>query len=227
VQIAPAEVPALGVPPFSVSGMLLRGELERCRESFPTTFFPPSKSPLIHLCYWYLRILLELRLNPSELEDILVPAMHIVTQLTHNASLVSPLTHHATALAASTLIELTSYDKTKDTAEGGLRALVENHIAPSGWDATIRDMIVSKRSLASSTAGGSAESQHALTASQGLQRLADLATATEEDRADATTAEIRKESEQTNPTPAGTRFVERLQGLRDVVTKGYMSALSS
>lgn len=205
--------------------MLLRGELERCRESFPLTFFPPSKSPLIHLCYWYLRILQELQRDPSETDEVMIPALHIVTQLTHNASFVSPLTHHATALVAWTLIEFTGYDKTKETAEGGLRALVENHIAPSGWDATIRDLIVSK--LASSTASGSAESQHALTASQGLQRLADLATATEEDRADATTAEIRKESEPANPAPAGTRFAERLQNLRDLVIKGYMSALSS
>jgi hypothetical protein len=227
VQIAPTDVPAFAVPPTSMSGMLLRGELERCRESFPPTFFPPSNTPLVHLCYWYLRILLELRLCPSEPEDILGPAMHIVTQLTHNTSFTSPLTHHATVLAASTLIELTGYDNTKDTAENGLRSLVENHIAPSGWDIAIRDLIVSKRNLGSSAGAGGAESQHALTASQGLQRLADLATATEEDRVDATTVESRKEGEQTNQGSAGNRFAERLQGLRDLITKGYMSALSS
>jgi hypothetical protein len=207
--------------------MLLRGELERCRESFPQGFFPPSNAPIIHLCYWYLRILLELRLSPSDPDDILGPAMHIVTQLTHNASFMSPLTHHATALAASTLIELAGYDKTKDSAEGGLRALVENHIAPSGWDAAIRDMIISKRNQGSSTGADAAESQHALTASQGLQRLADLATATEGDRADAATVGGGKDSEQANPTPAGLGFVERLQGLKDLVTKGYLSGFSA
>lgn len=207
--------------------MLLRGELERCRESFPQTFFPPSNAPIIHLSYWYLRILLELRLSPSEPEDILGPAMHIVTQLTHNTPLMSPLTHHATAMAASTLIELLSYNKTKDSAEGSLRSLLENRIAPSGWDAAIRDMIVSKLNQGPSTGGSSAESQHALTASQGLQRLADLATATEGDRADTTTAEGRKDAEQANPSPAGHHLVEPLQGLKDLVSKGYMSVLGA
>lgn len=207
--------------------MLLRGELERCRETFPQGFFPPSNAPLIHLCYWYLRILLELKAAPSDPEDILGPAMHIVTQLTHNSSFMSPLTHHATALAALTLIELTSYDKTKDSAEGGLRALVEHHISPSGWDAAIRDMIVSKRSRGSSTGAGAAESQHALTASQGLQRLADLATATDGGRADAATADARNDGEQANSGPAGSRLVDGLQGLKDLVNKGYMGGFGA
>jgi hypothetical protein len=206
--------------------MLLRGELERCRESFPPSFFPPSDSPLIHLCYWHLRTLLELSVFQSEPEDILVPAMHIVTQLTHNASLTSPLTHHATALVALTLIELTNFDKTKDTAESGLRSLVENHIAPSGWDATIREMIVNKLSSAPSGGVGGADGQHALTASQGLQRLADLATATEGNRPDASTLETRKEGEQANTSLAGTHRIEHLHDLRGLVKNGYMSALA-
>lgn len=206
--------------------MLLKGELERCRETFPQTFFPPSNAPIIHLSYWYLRILLELRLSPSDPEEVLGPAMHIVTQLIHNTSLMSPLTHHATVVAASTLIELTGYEKMKDSAEGSLRSLLENRIAPSGWDAAIREMIIGKLNQGPS-AGAAAESQHALTASQGLQRLADLATATEGDRADATAVEGRKEGDQANPSPAGHRSVEPLQGLKDSVTKGYMSSLGA
>jgi hypothetical protein len=157
--------------------------------------------------------------------------MHIVTQLTHNTSLISPLTHHATALASSTLIDLTSYDKTKETAEAGLKTLVESRIAPSGWDAAIKEMILNKQNSGSPTGAGSAansnpESQHSLTASQGLQRLADLATATEEGRAEASALENRKENEQTNTSPAGTHSTENLQGLRDVVQRGYLTVLS-
>jgi hypothetical protein len=207
--------------------MLLRGEVERCRETFPLAFFPPSNAPVIHLCYCYMRILVEVKASPADPEVILGPAMRIVALLTHNTSFMSPLTHHATVLAASTLIELTHCDNTKDSAEGSLRDLIENHIAPSGWDAAVRDMIVSKCNQVSSAGAGSVESQHALTASQGLQRLADLATATEGDRADAATGEGRKESEQTNSASAGAPLVERLNGLKDLVVKGYMSGLAA
>lgn len=205
--------------------MILRGEVERCRETFPSTFFPPSNAPVIHLCYCYMRILVELKASPADPEVILGPAMRIVALLTHNTSFMSPLTHYATILAALTLIELTNFESTKDSAEGSLRDLLENHIAPSGWDVAVRDMIVSKRNQISSAGAGSAESQHALTASQGLQRLADLATATEGDRADAAAVEGRKEGEQANPTPGGAPLIERLSGLKDLVVNGYMSGL--
>ena len=174
-----------------------------------------------------MRILVEVKASPSDPEVILGPAMRIVALLTHNTSFMSPLTHHATVLAASTLIELTNIDNTKDSAEGSLRDLLENRIAPSGWDAAVRDMIASKCNQVSSAGAGSAESQHALTASQGLQRLADLATATEGDRADAVTGEGRKESEQANPAPGGAPFVERLRGLKDLINKGYMGVLGA
>ena len=226
----PTDLPTLSVPAAPVVGLLLRGELERCRESFPLSIFPPSKAPIVHLCYWQLRIHTGLRHPDSEpYEDLLVPAMHIVTQLTYNTGFVSPMTHQATALAMFTLLELTGYEKTKEEAESGLKSLLENRIAPSGWDAAIRDMIVKKRqsgagaAVATQTAGNTSE--QALTASQGLQRLADLATATEEGRADVTTGDSTKENEKiaTNATSPFQYF----HNLRALVSSGYLNALSS
>jgi hypothetical protein len=207
----------------AVYGMMFRGELERCREGFPESFFPPSKAPVIHLVYWFLRIMVELKVPTSELEEILDPAMHIVTQLTHNSSLMSPLTHHATALVTLTLIDLLNYDKTKESAEAGLKALVENRIAPSGWDSAIRDLIVNKLSRSASAGAGAAESQQALTASQGLQRLADLATATEGDLADAAAVESRKDGDQAQTGP----LTDGLKALKGFVNKGYLSGFSA
>jgi hypothetical protein len=164
--------------------------------------------------------LYELRLPESEPQELLVAAGHIVTQLTHNANPISPLTYHSTALAAITLIELTNHDSTKEEAEKSLQSLLQNRIAHSAWDEAIRGLINKKQS-SSAALSTMTESQHALTASQGLQRLADLATATEEGR-DTTTTESRKEGEHTSttaPSPAQQRYPE----LRATIRIGYLS----
>jgi hypothetical protein len=163
-----------------------------------------------------------MRLPESEPQDLLDPAMNIVTQLKNNAGLVSPLTHHATAFAAAALVALTGYEHTRQEAESGLTSLLESRIAPSGWDASIRTLIVnSKNPSPSAGAGGTVgaktgTSQHA--AIQGLQRLADLATATEEGRTESSTSEGRKGS-------TGGQIFQRFHDLRELVRIGYLSKL--
>jgi hypothetical protein len=218
--LVPTDLPTPGVPSTSLLGTLLRGELERLRESFPSSFFPPSNYPLIHLCYWYLRILMAMRLPESEPQDLLDPGMNIVTQLKNNAGLVSPLTHHATAFAAAALIELTGYEHTRQEADTGLTSLLESRIAPSGWDASIRTLIVNSK-IPGPSAGASGAvgaktgtSQHADIAIQSLQRLADVATATEE----SSTSEGRKES-------TSGQIFQRFHDLRELLRIGYLSRL--
>ncbi|TVY85080.1 putative transcriptional regulatory protein [Lachnellula suecica] len=213
--VVPTDLTALIVPPIQLVGTLLRGELERWRESLPQTFFPPSNSPLVHLCYWNLRILMELRLPESEPQDLLAIAVQIVTQLTNNSNLISPLTYHSTALATLTLVELTSLESSKEEAEKSLQSLRQTRIAHSAWDEAIREMINRKQSPATTIL----ESQHALTASQGLQRLADLATATEEGRDPVAADDSKKESEQIVPL----RSPQRYQELREAIRNGYLS----
>ena len=239
--LIPTDLPTPGVPSVTILGTLLRGELERLRESFPASFFPPSKSPLIHLCYWYLRILMAMRLPESEPQDLLDPAMNIVTQLKSNAGLISPLTHHATAFAAAALIELAGYEPTRQEAEGGLTSLLESRIAPSGWDASIRALIVNSKNPGPPSAGGgggggstkttgtsTSTSQHA--AIQGLQHLADLATATTTTTTtgDSTTGEGGGRRESAGSTTAGGgQMFQRFPDLRELVRVGYLSRLAA
>lgn len=190
-------------------GTLLRGELERVREDLPPHFYPPSNCPLVHLCYWSLRILLELRNPDSEPQELIEPAMHLVTQLNYNHGFVSPLTYHATTLAVLTLIELTGYNKTRAEATKGLGNLLDHHIAPSSWNGVIRDFI--KKNQPAVPASGAVPSA-ALTASQGLQRLADLATATEESNND---------SEQSVTPP---KLFPYYHNLRETIRKGYLNS---
>ncbi|TVY37603.1 putative transcriptional regulatory protein [Lachnellula occidentalis] len=190
-------------PAIRLAGTLLRGEMERWRESFPQTSFPPSNLPLVHITYLHLRILMELHHPDSELSGLLAAASNVVAQLTHNSDLISPITYQCTALAALVLIELAGYESTREEAETNLMVLSQNRIAHSAWDQTIRDLINKKQSAAVSNAP--------LTASQNLQQLAELATATGEGR-DSTAS---KEGDKS----ATARYKE----LRGAIRTGYLN----
>jgi hypothetical protein len=167
---------------------------------------------------------MEIRLPDSEPLEILGPAMQIVTQLTHNANLVSPLTHYITSLAACTLIELKMYESTREEAESGLKSLMESRIAPSAWDPSIRDMVLKKQNISPPTGAGStigAKTATSQLASQGLQHLADLATATEGGMTKTSGTEGRKEEKSNTDA----QVFQRFHDLRELVRSGYMSIL--
>jgi hypothetical protein len=217
VATAPTEIPTFGVPPFAIHGTLLRGELERWREGLPET----SLSPIVLLCYWYVRIALDLKQAESEPSILLTPATKIIDLLTHNPNLITPLTYHSTILATLTLIKLTEHDSTRAEAETFLKTLLENRIAPSAWDSIIRDMISNRKQASIATLKGS---EHASTAAQGLQHLAELATANEEGR-DVSMGESRSEGEIYAAKSAGLHN-QANQELRQMLKDGYLRVMS-
>ncbi|KAI9054546.1 hypothetical protein LZ554_001702 [Drepanopeziza brunnea f. sp. 'monogermtubi'] len=222
VMLVPTDLPLFSVASGPIYGTLLRGELERFRETLPASFFPPSNAPEIHICYWHLRILVDLTLPVVEPSDLLVSASNIVSQLMNNPGLIAPLTYHSTTLAALTLLDLTEYEATREEAERCLQALLESRIAPSAPDAAVGDLIANRKQQAANLA--STESKHAAVASQSLQRLADLATATEEGR-DVAVSNERQQGERASASgPAGARF-QNFARLREVVKNGYLSVL--
>ncbi|CZT07565.1 related to RGT1 Regulator of glucose-induced genes [Rhynchosporium agropyri] len=237
VTLAPTDLPNLSIPRDAVYGTLLRGELERFRESLPASALQPSNAPLLHMCYWHLRILVGLTLatlEPIELKGI---ALNNLSQIISNSGLVSPLTYQCTTLVALALLDLTEYEVTRDEAEEALRTLIlEARNAPSTWDAAVRVLIAQRYQPASNSAPpfnlSTAETKHASVASQSLQRLADLATATEEGR-NVTVSEEVKEGETAQnilnpnpkPSPAGSSF-DTFHKLRELVKSGYLSVFN-
>lgn len=213
-----------GLSPKPFYGTLLKGELDRCFESVPSTFFHSSDATLLRLCYWHLRTLIALKLADAEPFDISSPVKHTVTQLVQNTGFSSPLISHFAMLATLALIELTSHESTREEAEQGLQLLLENSIASSTWDVTIRKFIMKKIERDSSTAAANAQpsmadSEQAAVAAQGLQHLADLATS----RDVPNSIDERQEGDRSNSGPTGALSKRLQQPIREIIRDGYLS----
>ncbi|KAI1374473.1 hypothetical protein F4677DRAFT_170467 [Hypoxylon crocopeplum] len=144
--------------------------IELFREVLPQSI-TPSSHPILHMVYWHCRLLAYLFQTNAKSTDILWPCKEAVGLLLTHTQLLSPLNHHFFCLTALSLVELVKVEKTRDEATSLLRQLLDSNLAPSTWDAIIRDRIAEH--IRPSTAQAAAN--------QSLQHLADLATATETD----------------------------------------------
>lgn len=172
VSLAPPRVlsPDSGAAPILSSFFNL--SIELFREVLPQSI-TPSTHPILHMVYWHCRLLAYLFQTNANSSDILWPCKETVGLLLTNTQLLSPLNHHFFCLTALSLVELVRVEKTREEATFPLRQLLDSNLAPSTWDAVIRDHI--SEHIRPSTAQA--------TANQSLQHLADLATATEIDAA--------------------------------------------
>lgn len=196
----------------SIHGTMLRVELERCREALPENFINPHNAPLIHLVFHYIQIQLQLMLPEYEPKEILVPAAQIVAVLSQYSNYYFPITQHATALATEVLIDLRKFGEARSEAEHNLSVLRDGHIMPSPINSTIKEMIINnQRSDLYGDDSKVVKSQHVLTASQTLQQLAELATATT----------IENEGGDLHSQP------RRLGSLQSLVRGGYLNKLGA
>lgn len=156
--------------------------MEMWRVQFPSDIHP-SVEPVLHLTYWHCRLLAFLFMPSSLITDVKWAVRESVRLLTTHTQMLSPLNHHFTALTTLCLIEMSKAKDSREEASQLLSNLEEANIAPSTWDdairAKIRDALRPRPSSSSEAA-----------ASQSLQHLADLATATNDGMALAPAAEM-------------------------------------
>jgi hypothetical protein len=223
LNIMPTELPTFSAHPLTRT--LLRGEIERWREDLSEHLAVSSNAPLIHLSCWLLRALKELVSHDSDPMELLNCAKSIVRELTGNPNFISPMTHHFTTVVALILEELKTLDSTKKEAEQSLATLRESRLPRTGWNGAIREYIgpnPNSNVAAINSTPQSTASHHVLTASQGLQRLADIATAAGGTR-DAGTDESRTEPEKNNTAPSTGPPPVLCQHLRNLIRGGYLN----
>ncbi|TEY40873.1 hypothetical protein BOTCAL_0416g00050 [Botryotinia calthae] len=185
---------------------LLKTQLELVRHELSNSGITPIDSPVLHINYWCAYLLILLLQEPQEDADEQMRATHyIISQLSFNPDLKSPLVNYYRCFAALALPNLLQIETTKKEAESTLKTILEGRLASSPWDKVTREFLINNlgaqrrgsiglsqsqsqsqgaQQVTSAVVNAKADdNQHMITAAnQGLQRLADLATAETEDR---------------------------------------------
>ncbi|KAK2592265.1 Glucose-responsive transcription factor [Conoideocrella luteorostrata] len=148
---------------------ILTDYIENYREDLPA-HVDAAAYPMIHLAYWHCRLLVTLLTPGVTPKEIIWPTKELAHLLSVSAQVKSPLINHFVALATMALGELIRADATREEITEIVKDISEK---PSGghWD-NVRDKLAELlRPISSSGVE--------MAASQGLQHLADLATAHE------------------------------------------------
>lgn len=149
---------------------ILTDYIENYREDLPA-HVDAAAYPMIHLAYWHCRLLVTLLTPGITPKEMMWPTKELAHLLSVSAEMKSPLINHFVSLATMALGELIKADATREEVIDIIRDIAEK---PSGghWDG-VRDKLTELTRPTSSSGGLDAA------ASQGLQHLADLATAHE------------------------------------------------
>lgn len=138
-----------------------------------------SAFPLVHLCYWHIRLLITRSHPGSTPQHRRDDALSVIRLLVPSLPF-TPLNYHCVALAATTLTELADKEEMRDDAVRGLDEIDEAiaqgrgiiaHEAGHDWASAMRDNIAKKKAQLSAAGGSSTL--------LGLQHLADAAVAGE------------------------------------------------
>ncbi|PNY28098.1 transcriptional regulatory protein [Tolypocladium capitatum] len=146
---------------------ILGDYVENYREDLPP-HVDAASYPQVHLAYWHCRLLVTLLTPGATAAETMWPTKELASLLSANEQLRSPLMNHFVALVVLSLGKLSRADRSRDEATQLIKEIVDR---PAGdhWDG-VRDKLAEQLRPTSSVEA---------TASQGLQHLADLATAHE------------------------------------------------
>src|SRR3569833_633297 len=213
-----------GAPPGHGRTLTTMGEyLSTALEMWRLELSPavtPASHPLIFLAYWHVTLINQLLMPSSLSADVLLSASEPAKILSTNPQILSPFNHYLAALPAVVLAELTKVAETRAEATDTLiNEILEAPTPASSWDTAMRDLILAK--LRPSTS-----SDVAATASQSLQRLADLATATTEIPArNSAPAENSNELPEQRLLRPAESYEEMGFDPRPMLRAGYLNAL--
>lgn len=146
---------------------ILTDYIENYREDLPG-HIEATSYPLVHLAYWHCKVLVTLLTPGATPAETLWPTNELASLLLANSQARSPFTNHFVSLVTMSLDKLSVLDSSRDGAARLLKEILDKPGA-THWDG-VRDKLTQLLRPASSAEAA---------ASQGLQHLADLATAHE------------------------------------------------
>ncbi|KAF4345955.1 n-terminal binuclear zn cluster-containing protein [Fusarium beomiforme] len=145
---------------------ILGDYVENYREDLPAHILPTSH-PVVHLAYWHCKLIVVLLTPGATPAETLWPTKEVMNLLFANEHLRSPLINHFVSLVAMSLAKLVKIDKSREEATQLIKDIIEK---PNEMWNGVRDKLAEFLRPTSSVEAA---------ASQGLQHLADLATAHE------------------------------------------------
>ncbi|KAF4979564.1 hypothetical protein FZEAL_4268 [Fusarium zealandicum] len=145
---------------------ILTDYIENYREDLPA-HIEPASHPMVHLAYWHCKLLVTLLMPGATPAETMWPTKELINLLFSNDHLRSPLVNHFASLISMSLAKLSKLDSSREEATQLIKDIVDK--PAEIWDG-IRDKLTDQMRPTSSVEA---------TASQGLQHLADLATAHE------------------------------------------------
>ncbi|RFN46196.1 n-terminal binuclear zn cluster-containing DNA-containing protein [Fusarium flagelliforme] len=146
---------------------ILADYIENYREDLPA-HIEPASHPMVHMAYWHCRLIIILLTPGATSSETLWATKELVNLLSANDYLRSPLVNHFVSLVYVSLAKLIKMDRSREEATQLIKDVVDK--PATIWD-IIREKLAEQLRPTSSV--------EASTASQGLQHLADLATAHE------------------------------------------------
>ena len=162
---------------------LLRGELERFRETVEPLWAQRGPLGLVELAYYHVKLLSLRHASRTDPVQLLAPAIRIADILSSAQNPTTPLSHHFAALALGALLDLADFEETKKDACAGIEklmdALEKRWTTPArdedGWDKAIKDLIERRRQPRYGAGAGSGSGSDVPRGHGSLQHLAELA----------------------------------------------------
>ncbi|KAF4453496.1 n-terminal binuclear zn cluster-containing dna-containing protein [Fusarium austroafricanum] len=145
---------------------ILADYIENYREDLPA-HIEPASHPVVHLAYWHCKLIIVLLTPGATPAETIWPTKELINLLFANEYLRTPLVNHFVSLVSMSLAKLVKMDKSREEAMQLIKDIVEK--PTTIWDGVREKLAELMRPTSSVEAA----------ASQGLQHLADLATAHE------------------------------------------------
>ncbi|RGP80903.1 n-terminal binuclear zn cluster-containing dna-containing [Fusarium longipes] len=148
------------------TAQILADYIENYREDLPA-HIEPASHPMVHMAYWHCRLIVILLTPGATPSETIWATKELINLLSANDYLRSPLVNHFVSLVSMSLAKLVKLDRSREEATQLIKDIVDK--PATVWDG-VREKLTEKLRPTSSVEA---------TASQGLQHLADLATAHE------------------------------------------------